>query len=118
MSVTVAALYRFARFADPAALRGPLDELARAEGIKGTLLLAGEGINGTIAGSAAGIAAVLGHIRALPDCAELDVKFSSAPDMPFHRLKVRLKREIVTMGEPGIDPRATVGTYVESQDWN
>jgi len=118
MSVTVAALYRFARFADPAALRGPLEELARAEGIKGTLLLAGEGINGTIAGSAAGIAAVLGHIRALPDCAELDVKFSSAPDMPFHRLKVRLKREIVTMGEPGIDPRATVGTYVEPHDWN
>ncbi|MFC3174336.1 rhodanese-related sulfurtransferase [Novosphingobium bradum] len=118
MSVTVAALYRFAPFPDPAALRGPLEALCREQGLRGTLLLAGEGINGTIAGSAPAIDAVLAHIRALPDCAALDVKFSAADEMPFHRMKVRLKREIVTLGVDGIDPRATVGTYVEPEDWN
>ena len=114
----VAALYRFARFGDCAHLRAPLERLCREQGIRGTLLLAGEGINGTIAGTPAGIARVLEHIRALPDCAELDVKLSSAAAMPFHRMKVRVKREIVTMGEPDIDPLASVGTYVEPQDWN
>jgi UPF0176 protein len=116
--LTVAALYRFARFDDPAALKGPLLALCAAEGIKGTLLLATEGINGTIAGSADGIARVLDHIRALPGCADLDVKFSAAPMMPFGRMKVRVKREIVTMGEPAIDPAASAGTYVVPHDWN
>src|SRR3546814_3864100 len=74
--ITVAALYRFARFADPAALRGPLQALCDAVGIKGTLLLAREGVNGTIAGSEQAITQVIGHIRQLPDCAELDVKYS------------------------------------------
>lgn len=116
--LTVAALYRFARFADPAALRAPLLELAEAHGIRGTLILAREGINGTIAGSADGIAAIIAHIRALPGCADLDVKYSTATEMPFGRLKVRLKREIVTMGQPDIDPLASVGAYVASHDWN
>jgi len=115
---TVAALYRFARFADCAVLRAPLEALCRAEAIRGTLLLAPEGINGTIAGPADGIAAVLAHIRALPDCADLDVKLSTAAAAPFRRMKVRLKREIVTMGEAGIDPRASVGTYVDPREWN
>ena len=118
MSLTVAALYRFARFAEPAALRAPLLALCEEAGIKGTLILAREGINGTIAGSAEGIARVLDHIRALPGCADLDVKFSTASEMPFGRLKVRLKREIVTMGQPDIDPLASVGTYVAPHDWN
>ncbi|WP_082698071.1 rhodanese-related sulfurtransferase [Novosphingobium fuchskuhlense] len=118
MALTVAALYRFARFAEPAALRAPLLALCEAQGIKGTLLLAREGVNGTIAGSAEGIAAVLTHIRALPGCADLDVKYSSAAAMPFGRMKVRIKREIVTMGEPDIDPLASVGTYVAPHDWN
>ncbi len=104
--IHVAALYRFARFDDPQALRGPLAELCTAQGVKGTLLLAQEGINGTIAGSPEGIAAVLAHIRSLPDCAGIEVKFSGAATMPFHRMKVRVKREIVTMGQPGLDPRA------------
>jgi len=116
--ITVAALYRFARFPDPAVIRTPLLALCDAEGIKGTLLLAREGINGTIAGSEAGIAAVIAHIRTLPDCAEIVVKYSHATAMPFHRLKVRLKREIVTMGEPAIDPLAGVGHYVKPADWN
>ena len=116
--LTVAALYRFPRCADPAALQAPLAGGCRANGVRGTLLLAGEGINGTIAGTEPAIAAVLDHIRALPGCAALDVKFSTAASMPFHRMKVRLKREIVTMGQPGIDPNRSVGTYVEPQDWN
>ncbi|MEZ0494935.1 rhodanese-related sulfurtransferase [Sphingomonas sp. IW22] len=116
--ISVAALYRFTCFADPAALRARLERICREQGIRGTLLLAPEGINGTIAGSHDGITAVLDHIRTLPDCADLDVKLSSASTMPFHRMKVRLKREIVTMGQPDIDPRASVGTYVEPQDWN
>ncbi|MBX9730784.1 MAG: rhodanese-related sulfurtransferase [Sphingomonas sp.] len=116
--ITVAALYRFARFTDPAALRQPLLALCAAQGVKGTLLLAREGINGTIAGSAEAIDAVLAHIRALPGCADIDVKFSNADAMPFHRMKVRLKREIVTMGQPDIDPLGGVGTYVAPTDWN
>lgn len=116
--LTVAALYHFTRFDDPAALRGPLLQLCEAEGIRGTLLLAREGINGTIAGTRQGIDAVLAHIRALPGCADLDWKESGASDMPFGRMKVRLKREIVTMGQPDVDPTAAVGRYVEPGDWN
>lgn len=117
-AVRVAALYCFTRFDDFAALRAPLEAICREHAIRGTLLLAHEGINGTIAGSERGIAEVLTHIRTLPGCADLDVKLSTATTMPFHRMKVRLKREIVTMGEPDIDPLASVGTYVEPQDWN
>lgn len=116
--LTVAALYHFTRFDDPAALRGPLLTLCEAQGIRGTLLLAREGINGTIAGTRKGIDAVLTHIRALPGCADLDWKESGAADMPFGRMKVRLKREIVTMGQPDVDPTASVGRYVEPGDWN
>lgn len=115
---TVAALYHFTRFEDPAALRGPLLAACEEAGIKGTLLLAREGINGTIAGSHNGIGAVLGHIRKLPGCADLEVKFSHADAPPFHRMKVRLKAEIVTMGEPDIDPTLSVGHYVDPHDWN
>jgi len=116
--VRVAALYQFTRFDDPAAIRGPLLDLCVAQGVKGTLLLAREGINGTIAGSDAAIDAVLAHVRALPGCAAIDVKFSHAAAMPFHRMKVRLKREIVTMGQPDIDPLAGVGHYVAPAEWN
>ena len=116
--VTVAALYRFARFDDPAALREPLQSLCDAMGIRGTLLLAREGVNGTIAGSEDALAQVIGHIRQLPGCADLDVKYSSASEMPFYRMKVRLKKEIVTMGAGELDPAANAGIYVEPQDWN
>ena len=115
---TVAALYHFTRFDDPAALKPPLAELCEASGVRGTLLLAREGINGTIAGSRAGVDAVLAHIRALPGCADMEWKQSAAREMPFRKLKVRLKREIVTMGQPDVDPRARVGHYVEPADWN
>jgi UPF0176 protein len=118
MTFIVAALYRFAPFDDPAALRAPLIDLCAAQGIKGTLLLDLEGINGTIAGSGEGVAAILAHIRALPGCADLDVKYSAAAAMPFQRLKVRLKKEIVTMKEAGIDPARDAAPYVAPADWN
>ncbi|GHG14030.1 oxygen-dependent tRNA uridine(34) hydroxylase TrhO [Paracoccus aerius] len=116
--LTVAALYHFTRFEDPAPLKGPLARIACANGVRGTLLLAPEGINGTIAGTRDGIDAVLAHIRALPGCEGLDWKESPAEVMPFGKMKVRLKREIVTMGQPDVDPRAAVGHYVEPADWN
>jgi UPF0176 protein len=112
--ITIAALYHFTRFPDPDALRGPLLDLCLAQGVKGPLLLAGEGVNGTIAG----IDAVLAHLRGLPGCAGLEWKESFAEDQPFGRMKVKLKREIVTMGMPDVDPRAAVGHYVQPQDWN
>jgi UPF0176 protein len=116
--IRVAALYRFARFEVPAAIRDQLEAVAQTAGIKGTLLIAREGVNGTIAGSAAGVDTVLAAIRALPGCDDLRPKFADAEAMPFHRLKVRLKREIVTMGVEDIDPLADVGTYVAPADWN
>ena len=116
--ITIAALYHFTRFPDPAALRGPMQAVCVQNGVKGSLLLAGEGVNGTIAGPRAGIDAVLSHLRALPGCADLEWKESYADSMPFGRMKVKLKREIVTMGLPDIDPKARVGHYVAAQDWN
>lgn len=118
LPIRIAALYHFTRFDDPAALRAGLLECAEANGVNGTLLLAKEGINGTIAGRDEGIEAVLEHVRALPGCTELEWKESRAARMPFHRTKVRLKREIVTMGQPDLDPLDGVGTYVDPQDWN
>ena len=116
--LTVAALYRFADFLDPSALRGPLLSLCEAQDVRGTLLLAREGINGTIAGSRDAIAAVIAHIRSLPGCRDMDVKYAAAQNMPFGRLKVRVKREIVTMGQADLDPARQAGTYVDPQDWN
>ena len=116
--LTIAALYHFTRFADPQALRAPLLALCEASGVKGTLLLAEEGVNGTIAGPTEGIAAVIAHIRALSGCAGLTWKESHAETPPFGRMKVRLKREIVTMGQPDVDPVAGTGRYVEPADWN
>lgn len=115
---TVAALYHFTPFADVAALQDPLRDACEAGGVVGTLLLAPEGINGTIAGPRAGIDAALAHIRALPGCSDLEWKESTAAERPFKKLKVRLKREIVTMGQPQVDPRASVGHYVTPADWN
>lgn len=116
--VIIAALYHFTRFSDPDALRGPILDLCLAAGVRGSLLLAQEGVNGTIAGPRAGIDAVLAHLRALPGCAGLDWKEAEASGMPFGRMKVKLKREIVTMGVEGVDPLASVGHYVSPAEWN
>ncbi|QLQ20155.1 MAG: rhodanese-related sulfurtransferase [Exiguobacterium profundum] len=116
--LTVAALYHFTRFLDPVALKPPLLALALQHGVKGTILLAQEGLNGTIAYPRAGIDAVLAHLRGLPGCADLDWKESPAETQPFGRMKVKLKAEIVTMGQPNVDPTAAVGHYVAARDWN
>ena len=116
---TVCALYHFTRFPDPAALRGPLLDLCHAEGMTGTLLLAREGINGTVAGpTPASIERLVAHIRALPGCADFEYKLSTAEEQPFNRMKVRLKKEIVTMGQPDVDPKAGVGHYCSPEEWN
>jgi UPF0176 protein len=118
MPICVAALYRFTRFNDCNAVERPLARLCRAQRVKGTLLVAREGVNGTIAGSDDAIAQVISHIRGLPGCADLEVKMSRAKVMPFYRMKVRIKPEIVTMGQPDIDPIVGAGHYVAPQDWN
>ncbi len=115
---TIAALYHFTRFEDPDALRAPLAQLCADEGITGILLLAPEGINGTIAGSRASVDAVLAHLRGVPGCAGLIHKESTAAEQPFGRLRVRVKAEIVTMGQPDVDPLRGTGRYVEPKDWN
>lgn len=115
---SVAALYHFTHFPDPATLQGPLLSLCHESNVRGTLLLANEGINGTIAGSEDGVLAVLEHVRTLPGCDAVEWKESTATRMPFNRMKVRLKREIVTMGQPDIDPLSRVGHYVNPADWN
>ena len=116
MSHLIAAFYKFTPL-EPAAHRADLGATARAASVKGTILLAPEGINGTIAGPPDGLAKVIDHIRGLPGCADIDWKQAAADRMPFRRLKVRLKREIVTLGQPS-DPTKRVGTYIEPEDWN
>lgn len=116
--VVVAAMYRFVTLDDFRALREPLLDVARAHGVMGTLLLADEGINGTVAGSREAIDALIGYLRSDPRLAAIDWKESYHDDMPFLRMKVKLKREIVTMGVSGIDPNKAVGTYVAPADWN
>lgn len=113
-----AALYKFVTLPDYAELQAPLLAVCEENRIKGTLLLAGEGINGTISGEPQAIHAVLAWLRSDPRLADLEHKESLAAELPFHRMKVRLKKEIVTMGVPGIDPLRIVGSYVKPQDWN
>jgi UPF0176 protein len=116
--LTVAALYHFAPIADAAALREPLLALCNDHGVKGTLLLAHEGINGTIAGDRDALDAIITYIKSWSGFAATEVKYSTADTMPFAKMKVKVKREIVTMGVEGIDPRSDVGAYVEAEDWN
>ena len=116
--IVVATFYHFTRFEDPTTLREPLLAQLSAHDLKGTVLLAPEGINGTLAGSRVGIDAALEALRALPNSMQLEHKESHAKSMPFYRLKVRLKKEIVTMRVPGVDPLASVCTHVAPKDWN
>ena len=115
--VIVAALYRFAALSDLAQLKQDLLSLCQVQGLFGTLLLAPEGINGTVAGSRRGIDAFIVGLGRIPGLADLQAKFSSSDRQPFYRMKVRLKKEIVTMGVPDIDPNRSVGQYVPPEDW-
>lgn len=116
--IKVAALYRFVAFDAPEELQTRIQAQCAAGGIKGTILLAHEGINGTVAGTPYAIDALVSFLRDIPGCADLDVKYSFAKEMPFYRMKVRLKKEIVTLGVEGIDPKREVGTYVQPEHWN
>jgi UPF0176 protein len=113
-----AALYRFVELPDAAALKASLQSVCDANGVKGTLLLAQEGINGTIAGPQTGVRSVLAHLRSDPRLAALEHKESWSDKPPFLRMKVRLKKEIVTLGVPGVNPARMAGHYVKPQDWN
>ena len=113
-----AAFYKFVELPDFAQLKAPLLACCEANDVKGTILLATEGINSTIAGPAVGVRAVLAYLRRDPRLADLQHKEAWSAKAPFYRMKVRLKREIVTMGVPGIDPTLVVGTYVKPQEWN
>jgi UPF0176 protein len=122
MPYKVAAFYQFAALPDFRALREPLYAICAASGVKGSVLLAAEGVNGTLAGPEEGIAALLDELRhgALfgGRLNNLELKFSHAAVMPFGRLKVRLKKEIVTLGDASADPTRQVGIHVEPSEWN
>ncbi len=115
---TIAALYHFTPVSDTAKMQILIREKCELLEIKGTLLLASEGINGTVAGSSSNIDALLKFLTGMKEFSGLEWKLSHSPDEPFGKLKVRLKREIVTMGQPDVDPLGSVGHYVEPEDWN
>ncbi len=116
--VVVSALYKFVTLENFAQLKAPLHNIMQANEVYGTLLLAQEGINGTIAGSRLGIDKVLAHLKSDTRLSNLSHKESYTNEQPFKRCKVKLKKEIVTMGIEGIDPKQVVGTYVKPKDWN
>ncbi|HET8710714.1 MAG TPA: rhodanese-related sulfurtransferase [Spongiibacteraceae bacterium] len=118
MPVVVAALYKFVARENYRELREPILQCCLDAGIKGSLLLAREGINGTIAGSREGIDTVLKYLKSDPRLTDLAHKESFDAAQPFLRMKVKLKKEIVTMGVETVDPTCVVGTYVEPRDWN
>ena len=117
-SYLIAALYHFVSLPDFKDLRQPLLAQCERNGVTGTLLLAHEGINGTIAGPQDGVRAVLDYLRSDPRMARLEHKEAWSDDRPFYRMKVKLKREIVTMGVTDIDPATMAGDYVEPAQWN
>jgi UPF0176 protein len=117
MPIAVAAFYRFQRLPAFAALREPLIDACARRGAKGVLLLAEEGVNATLACAAEAMPALIAEIEAIVGFT-LEPKHSHAPAMPFKRLKVRLKKEIVSIGDPTVDPTISVGRYVEPRDWN
>tara|TARA_B100000809_G_scaffold186047_1_gene184221 strand:- start:404 stop:1351 length:948 start_codon:yes stop_codon:yes gene_type:complete len=118
MRFTVAALYYFTRIKDPVAKRYPLLSLCRSQEVRGTVLLATEGINGTIAGTPEGIASVIDHVNGWPEVESLEVKYSFSDENSFKRLKVKIKNEIVAMRKPEINTRLDAGKYVEPAEWN
>ena len=118
MSCVVAALYRFSPIADPESFRESVEREMESLSVRGTILVASEGINGTVSGSRQGIDGLLAFLRSQPGFAALEHKESYTDECPFLRTKVRLKKEIVTLGIKGVDPNRTVGTYVDPAEWN
>jgi UPF0176 protein len=118
VAIKVAAFYKFVSIDDPAKLQAAFRDVCVAEGIKGTILIAGEGINGTVSGAGDAIDALISGIRADARFADLAVKLSEAAEHPFQRLKVKIKREIVTFGVPEAQPQIATGRLVDPEDWN
>lgn len=118
MAVKVAAFYKFVSIEDPSALQTALREECAARAIKGTILVASEGINGTVSGDGDAIDALFATFRADARFSDLVVKFSETAEHPFQRLKIKIKREIVTFGVPGTQPATVAGELVEPEDWN
>lgn len=116
--IVICALYKFIALEDYRQLRRPLLQLMQAQDVRGTLLLAHEGINGTLAGTRQGIDAVMASLRADPRLNDIETKESYTDALPFKRPKVKLKKEIVTLGVEGLDPARAAGAYVRPQDWN
>ncbi len=116
--IVVAALYKFADLPGYKALKSPLLRVCQHHGITGTLLLAAEGINGTVAGTRGAIDSLLGYLKSDPRLADLEHKESYCDEMPFYRTKVKLKKEIVTLGVPDVNPANLTGRYVQPQEWN
>lgn len=114
----VATFYKFVQLADYTEKRAPLLTYCQAQGIKGTILLAKEGINATVSGTRQAMDALLSFLRSDPRLADLEPKESYTESLPFERMKVRLKKEIVTLGLPEIAPEQKVGSYVQPKDWN
>ena len=114
----VAAMYKFVQLADYVEFRDPLLDFCLNNGIKGTFLLAAEGINGTVSGYRSKIDKLLAYLKSDPRLADIESKYSFNVEAPFYRMKVKLKKEIVTMGVPGTDPEALNGIRVDPRDWN
>lgn len=118
LPIRVVALYHFVHFPEPKLVRDPLFNFCASHNIKGTILLAHEGINGTVAGSAEAISALSKYLNNIDGCDGMEIKYSSALEPPFRRLKVKIKPEIVTMGVDGINPSQHAGRYVDPSEWN
>ena len=116
--ILVAALYKFVEIDDLLSLQSNLYEICEKNNIMGTILIANEGINGTISGKNNEINQTISLLKSDKRFANIEIKYSSTDKQPFHRMKVRLKKEIVTIGLPKINPNKKVGTYVKPDDWN
>lgn len=117
-TIIVSTFYKFVKLPDYQELKNPLLDLCKSNGVRGTILLAQEGINATIAGTREGMDRLLDSLRDDPRFSDLKTKESYTDEIPFERTKVRLKREIVALKVDGIDPTDLVGRYVDPQDWN
>jgi len=116
--ILVAALYKFVEIDDLLSLQSNLYEICEKNNIMGTILIANEGINGTISGKTNELNQTISLLKSDKRFANIEIKYSSTDKQPFHRMKVRLKKEIVTIGLPEINPNKKVGTYVKPDDWN
>ncbi|KTD17894.1 oxygen-dependent tRNA uridine(34) hydroxylase TrhO [Legionella jordanis] len=118
MNYVVAAFYEFTPFPDYTSMKEPILTFMKEKGIKGTIILASEGINGTICGEQENLTCFIEHLKQYPGLEQLSFKFSQSPFNPFDKSKVKLRKEIVTLGVDNVDPHQISGTHVEPEEWN